>query len=584
MVIRHRNNRNKPKKTLDRLSILTIVIFIFASLIVIRLGDIQVLQHTFYGALAEGQHSLSEKLLPKRGEIYVRDQFMPDKLYPLAANKDYSLVYVVPTMVKDPEAIARALAPVLEMDEKEILPRLTKQDDLYEPIKHQVTDEKVEEIKKLNLAGIEFQVEDLRFYPEKNIGSHILGFYGYKDDQRVGQYGLEGYWEAQLAGQQGYLQAEKDAMGRWISIGTQMIKEAQDGNSLILTIDHTIQYEACKSLNEEVQKHGADGGSLIIMNPKTGAITAMCGSPDFDPNEYNKVEDINTFINPATFYIYEPGSVFKAITMAAALDLGKVSPDTTYTDEGSVQIGKYTIKNSDGKAHGVNTMTQVLEQSLNTGAIFAARQIGPENFEKYVKKFGFGVKSGIELNSEAQGDISTLASHKEIYMATSSFGQGISVTLLQLVDAFGAIANGGKLMKPYIVDEILKPNGFKVKTEPKLIREVISPKTAITLSAMLVNVVRNGHGQRAGVPGYFVAGKTGTAQVPKEDGVGYDPNHTIGSFCGFAPVADPKFVMCVKMDKPKDVQWAESSAAPLFGAMAKFMLNYYQVPPEEEVE
>lgn len=584
MVLRKKNSRNKQKKPLDRLSVLTIVIFIFATLIVIRLGDIQILQHPFYEVLAEGQHSLSEKLIPKRGEIYVRDKLTLDKLYPLAANKDYSLVYVMPKMVKDPEAVAKALASILEMEEKEILPRLTKQDDLYEPIKHQVPDEKVEEIKKYNFAGIEFQIESYRLYPEKNIGAHILGFYGFENDQRIGQYGLEGYWEKQLAGQAGYLQAEKDAQGRWISIGTKMLKEAQDGDSLVLTIDHAIQYEACKSLDEEVQKHGADGGSLIIMNPKTGAVLAMCGSPDFDPNNYNEVEDANIFLNPATFYIYEPGSVFKSITMAAALDLGLVTPTTTYEDKGFVEIGKYTIKNSDGEAHGVNTMTQVLEQSLNTGAIFAAEKVGPEQFEKYVKKFGFGEKTDIELNSEAQGNTSTLAQHKEIYMATSSFGQGISVTLLQLVNAFGVIANGGKLMKPYIVDEIIKPNGFRLKTEPKEIRQVISQKTATTLSAMLVSVVRNGHGKRAGVPGYFVAGKTGTAQVPKEDGPGYDPNHTIGSFCGFATVADPKFVMCVKMDKPKDVQWAESSAAPLFGEMAKFMLNYYGVAPEEEIE
>lgn len=579
-----KQKKKAAKQKFDRLNFLTIAIFILAGLIVFRLGDIQIFQHGFYTALAQGQHSLSEKLLPTRGEIYVKDQYGSDKLYPLAANKRYYLIYAVPKNVKNGELVAKQLSPLIEIEEKDILARLAKKDDLYEPLKHEIEEDVKNQIQNLNLAGIEWQPEDLRFYPEKNIGSHVLGFVGFQGDERLGQYGLEGYWEKELAGQVGFLQAEKDAQGRWITFGTKLLQEAQDGDSLVLTIDRTIEYEACKQLNAEVQKHGADGGSLIIMNPKTGAITAMCGSPDFDPNKYNEVEDVNTFLNPATFYIYEPGSVFKAITMAAALDMGKVTPTTTYNDEGSVQIGKYTIKNSDGKAHGINTMTQVLEQSLNTGAIFAARQIGPDNFEKYVKKFGFGQKTGIELNSEAQGDISTLAQHKEIYMATGSFGQGLSVTPLQLVTAFGAIANGGKLMKPYIVDEVIKPSGFKIKTEPKVIRSVISSQTATTLGAMLVNVVRNGHGQRAGVPGYFVAGKTGTAQVPKEDGVGYDPNHTIGSFCGFAPVSDPKFVMCVKMDKPKDVQWAESSAAPLFGAMAKFMLNYYQIPPEEEIE
>lgn len=583
-MVAFRHKRKKTEKKRDRISYLTIVVFIFAILIVIRLSDIQIFQHTFYTALAEGQHFLSEKLMPKRGEIFVHDRFNSQDLYPVAINRDYTLVYAVPKNVQNPEDTAKKLAEVLELDENELLPRLTKTNDLYEPIKHQVNDDKIKELEKLNLAGIEFQKETFRYYPEKNITSHILGFVGIADDKQVGQYGIEGYWENALAGQQGYLQAEKDATGRWISIGTRMLEEAKDGDSLVLTIDRNIQFEACKSLGEAVQKHGADGGSLIVMNPKTGAVLAMCGYPDFDPNNYGEVKDINTFINPATFYIYEPGSVFKAITMAAALDMGKVNPDTTYNDEGSVQIGKYTIKNSDGKAHGVNTMTQVLEQSLNTGAIFAARQIGPENFEKYVKRFGFGEKTSIELNSEAEGDISTLAQHKEIYMATASFGQGISVTPLQLVTAFGVIANGGKLVEPYIIDEIIKNNGTKVKTEPKIIREAISQKTATTLAAMLVNVVQNGHGKKAGVAGYFVAGKTGTAQIPKKDGPGYESDLTIGSFCGFATVSDPKFVMCVKIDKPRDVQWAESSAAPLFGDLAKFMLNYYGVPPEEDIE
>lgn len=580
----HQRISQKKTPKYDRLSILSMAIVVFSSLIIVRLADLQIFQHSFYSALAAGQHELSEKLLPKRGEIFVKDYKAPDKLYPLAVNKDYVFVYAEPSRVADPGAAARLLAPLLEMEEVDILARLSKANDLYEPLKHQVPDDKVEQIQGLKLKGIEFQNESYRFYPEKNIGAHILGFLGYQGDQKVGQYGLEGYWEKQLAGENGFLQAEKDAQGRWVTLGTKLLQEAKDGDNLTLTLDHTIQYEACKQLNAEVLKHGADSGSLIIMDPTSGAITAMCGSPDFDPNKYQEVENVNTFINPSTYYIYEPGSVFKVITMAAALDQGKVTPTTTYDDTGSVEIGKYTIKNSDLKANGIQTMTQVLEKSLNTGAIFAARSIGPEKFEDYVKKFGFGVKTGIEVSSEALGNITSLEQHKDLYMATASFGQGISVTPIQLIAAIGSIANDGKLMEPYLVDEVVKPDGTKIKTEPKVVRQVISSKTATTLGAMMVNVVQNGHGKAAGVPGYFVAGKTGTAQVPNENGPGYDPNHTIGTFCGFAPADNPKFVMCVKMDKPKDVQWAESSAAPLFGKMAQFMLNYYGIPPSEKVE
>ncbi len=586
-MVRKRNSntyRNKDKRSLDRIGYLRAGIFLFAGIIAMRLVDIQVFQHAFYEALAVDQHSLSERLMPKRGEIYVRDAAFPDQLYPVAVNKAYYLVYAEPKRVENPKAAAEALAPLLEVDEEEVLPRLEKENDLYEPLKRQVSEEAVEQIKALEIEGIEYQEEYYRYYPENNIGSHLLGFVGFRDDEKVGQYGVEEYWEQGLAGTQGYLQAEKDALGRWITFGAKLLEEAEDGEDLVLTVDHTIQYEACKRLNEAVQKHGADGGAVMIMDPKTGAVTAMCGSPDFDPNIYNEVEDINVYINPATYYIYEPGSVFKPFTMAAALNEGTVGPETTYEDTGSVQIGKYTIKNFDGQAHGINTMTQVLEKSLNTGVIFAARTIGPEKFEDYIKAFHFGETYGLQLNSEANGNISSLAKHQDLYMATGSFGQGLSVTLLQLTNAFGAIANGGKLMQPYVIDEIIDHDGFSQKTEPKELRQVITSKTATTLSAMLVNVVRNGHGTRAGVPGYFVAGKTGTAQVPKENGAGYDPNITIGSFCGFAPVDDPAFVMCVRINRPRDVQWAESSAAPLFGQLAQFMLNYYGIPPEEAVE
>lgn len=584
MVIRSRQRRHRERsKKYDRIDYLTAVIFIFAALITVRLADIQIFQHPFYEALAANQHELHEKLFPKRGEIFVRDKDNPDKLYPLAVNKSYYLVYAEPKRIEDVTTVTKALVSLLELEEDEVRSRLEKENDLYEPLKRQVTEEVVNEIRQLELTGIKFSEELHRYYPENNIGAHILGFVGYSVDTKIGRYGLEEYWETELAGEAGYLRAEKDAKGRWITFGTKLLEEAIDGDNLILSIDRSVQYEACKKLNEDVLKHGADGGSVVILDPHTGGVIAMCGSPDFNPNEYGEVEDANTYINPATFYIYEPGSVFKAITMAAALDKGAVSPNTTYEDTGSVKIGKYTIKNSDGKAHGVNTMTQVLEESLNTGAIFAARSIGPEVFESYVKKFGFGKKYGIELNSEAQGNISSLAEHKEIYLATGSFGQGLSVTLLQMTNAFGAIANGGKLMQPYIVSENVTPDGLTTKTEPTVIREVITPKTATTLGAMLVNVVQNGHGKRAGVPGYFVAGKTGTAQISKKDGVGYDPDFTIGSFCGFAPVDDPVFVMCVKIDKPRDVVWAESTAAPLFGHLAQFMLNYYGVPPEVDL-
>ena len=552
---------------------------VFVGIIVIRLFSLQVLQYGFYKALAEGQHSLYEKLFPTRGNVYMTEHGS-NALFPLATNEPLKLVYANPSQIKkDPEEVARDLAPILGMEQGVVYDRVSKQNDLYEPLKHAVRDADIQKIKALAITGIEFADEQVRMYPEGRYGSHLIGFLGYDGNARKGQYGIEGAFDAQLTGTVGSLQAEKDAAGRWIAIGSRTLIPAKNGDDIILTIDRAIEHEACAKLNEAVQQHGAESGSVVVMYPATGAILAMCGAPDFDPNNYTKVDDAKVYTNPAIYSQYEPGSVMKGITMAAALDRGAITPNTTYTDEGFVKIGGFTIKNSDELAHGVQTMTQVLEQSLNTGAIFAMRQIGPTTFASYLDKFGFGTKTGIELGGESAGDISALSLGKEIYAATASYGQGITVTPLQLASAFGAIANHGVLMKPYVVKEVRHADGTVTTTQSTKVRTVVSAQTATTVTAMLVNVVQNGHGKRAGVAGYYIAGKTGTAQIPRTDGPGYQSGVTIGTFAGFGPVESPKFVMVVRIDKPRDVQFAESSAAPLFGDLASFILHYFEVPP-----
>ncbi|MDP3043441.1 MAG: penicillin-binding protein 2 [bacterium] len=492
---------------------------------------------------------------------------------------------------------------------------LSKNDDPYEPIKQRVDEDTLKKLyavlasdenaaikpedleikndkiynnsageeKELKISGIAFVMESQRFYPEGRVGSHMLGFVGYAGDEKRGLYGLEGFFDNELYGEMGSIRGERAATGDMIIINDRQYNKPRNGSDLLLTVNRTIQFTACKKLNEAVLKHGADGGSVIIMNPKTGAILAMCSYPDYDPNNYEKEESAATYNNPAIFAQYEPGSIFKVMTMAMGLDQGKVTPSTAFNDTGSVKIANYNIENSDHKAYGNVTMTQVLEKSLNTGAIFVAKQVGNDKFNQYIKNFGFGEKSGIELEGESAGDIKNLTEekiNKDLYAATASFGQGIAVTPLQMAAAFGAIANGGVLMKPYLVKEIIAADGVKIKTEPKQIRRVISERAAMLLGGMMVNVVENGHGKRAGVKGYYVGGKTGTAQIPKKDGRGYEENAHIGSFAGFAPVDDPVFVMITRIDNPRDVEWAESSAAPLFGELAEFILNYYQVPKE----
>lgn len=500
---------------------------------------------------------------------------------------------------------------------KTYLEILTKKNDPYEPIKKKVDEEtlirmysliaskegieisendlKIKEgkifrkyingeEKELVLDGISYVMATYRFYPENNIGSHILGFTSSASEDQEGNYGLEGFFNEELLGKYGSIKTERGADRNVIIVNDREYIEPEKGVDLVLTINRSIQFFICNKLDESAERHGADGGSIIVMEPETGAIIAMCSWPNFDPNKYEDVEDIKIYNNPVIFDQYEPGSIFKSITMAAALDQGRITPETLYNDEGQVMVDGWPkpIKNSDCDTHGgwgeVN-MNIVLEESLNTGAIFAMRQIGAEIFSKYVKDFGFGEKTGIELETENAGDIKNLTGKKiqEIYAATASFGQGITVTPLQMISAYNAIANGGILMKPYIVKEIIHSDGTKDITKPTQLRRVISQKAATLVSGMMVNVVEGGHAKNASVEGYWIGGKTGTAQVASSDSRGYG-SKTMHTFVGFAPADEPVFVMLVKLDDPKDVSFSASSAAPLFGEIAEFLLNYYQVP------
>ena len=556
---------------------------IAAALLILRLGYLQISQYGMYSLYASDQHELASKLLPVRGQILVRDRG-DGQLHPLATNRVSWQVYAVPKDMKDPVNEAHQLAAILSLSDADTVTKITKRaDDPYESLAKDVDADTLAKIQELKLPGVGWVKSTARLYPEKMMGGQLVGFVGADPEgMMIGKYGLEKAFETQLAGTVGQLQGEKDAGGRQLTIGQTTLVQAKNGSDVVLTIDRSVQYKACDLVHKAVQKHGADQGSIVVMDPQTGAIIAACSSPDFDPSEYGKVKDLGVLNNPVTLGAYEPGSIFKAFTLGAALDAGKISPNTTYVDKGVEEIDRFKIKNSDGKAHGLTTMTQVLDESLNTGTIFVQRQLGKESFRQYMEAFGFGKKTDIELTPEAKGNISSLTKKGDIFAATGSFGQGITTTPIQLIAAYGALANGGKLMRPYIVDELIHADGTHEQTKPQVVAQPISPRASRLISGMLVSVVENGHGKRAGVPGYWVAGKTGTAQVPGPGGA-YLKDVNIGSFAGFAPASDPKFVMLVKLDRPRDVEWAESSAGPLFGEMARFLLSYYQIPPERPI-
>jgi stage V sporulation protein D (sporulation-specific penicillin-binding protein) len=556
---------------------LTVLLFLCFFAIVLRLANLQLAQGEEYRLQADGQRVSVRTLEPVRGEIKISDRFSGQPST-VATSIEKPLIYANPSGMTDREAVAKILAPLLEISEQEILDKTQDSSKKYVVLKRRLTDELKKQIEDMKLAGIAFDTETLRFYPEGPFLSQLLGFVGYKDDIKTGLYGIEQAFNEYLLGKPGTLAQERAASGAWIFGSRRDQVEAEDGGSILLTIDKTIQFKAESVIKEAVEKHSADSGSIIIMDPKTGAILAMATYPTFDPNEYSKVDDPIVYSNQTTMGAYEPGSIFKPLTMAAAINEGKVGPNTTYNDAGEVNIDGYTIKNSDDKAYGTQTMTQALEKSLNTGMIFAKNSIGNKTFGEYIARFKFGEKTGIEV-PESAGDLSNLDGNIAVNFHTASFGQGLSVTPVQMLRAYGALANGGKMMQPFVVLGKIGSDGKLIEHSPQQAGQPITAQTASTVAAMLVNVVENGHGKRAGVKGYYVAGKTGTAQVARKDGRGYEENNNIGSFAGFAPVDDPRFVMLVRVNHPRTVSFAESTAAPAFGTMAQFLLQYYGVPP-----
>jgi len=641
-------NRSVNKVNNNRLRLVVAIVFLLMGSIIYKLYSVQISQFDMYTAMASSQHQVYSKLVPERGKIFfgAREQNGGEKLYPLATNKDFAEVFIIPSEVAYPAVMAEKLynffdKPKLEAELKaknatgteiviatstrealiaKYLKKTDKPGDPYEPLASKLDSEKLIELysylsgdasdilspakvtpeelelklgrlvyknnpgQEFTITGLGFDSQPYRFYPEDELASQLLGFVTYDGDgEGHGKYGLEEFFNEELFGKYGSLKTEKGASGNVMIVNNREYIEPETGNDIVLTIDRNIEFFACQKLQESVDKHGASGGTVIIMNPKTGAIIAMCSVPNFNPNNYKEVSDIAYYNNPAVFYQYEPGSVFKTITMAISIDQGKISPTTTYEDKGQIMIEGWPkpIKNSDFSTHGphgVVDMTSVLDNSLNTGAIFAMNQVGPKIFADYVKKFGFGEKTGIELGSESSGNINNLLKNKvrEIDAATASFGQGLAVTPLQMLIPYQVIANKGMMMKPYIVKTIIRANGLKEETSPKQSGRIISERTAATVSAMLVNVVENGHSKKAALDGYYIGAKTGTAQVATIGG--YSTDQYIHTFIGIAPIENPAFVMLTKIDKPKDVQYAEGSALPLWKDIADFILNYYAIP------
>ena len=583
------NNRSGERGTEARLpaagrvGALLIFVFVVGMVSVARLYVLQVDDHEKWSQEADGQHSLSADIFPSRGEIFFREG---DTIYPAAVNREYPLLYVVPRDVTEPARTAEALAGITGVPVEEVLAKLADRDDPFESIKKRLSEEEVRRIRELDMPGVRFLKEYSRYYPGNGLASQVVGFVSTKDGGgEVGRYGVEASQDELLRGKQGKVIQARDAAGRWISTSDRDLVSSEEGPDIVLSIDQVMQHEVEEILRKAIEKHGADGGTIIVMDPSTGKILSMASSPGFNPNEYAKTEDYSRFLNLAVSQTYEPGSIMKPITMAIGIEDGKVAPGTEFVDPCAISEAGYVIRNAEEKCYGRSTMTKVLEESINTGVIFVERLVGNARFAEYLDRFGFGRKTGVELPAELAGNMKTLDDpRRNIQFFTAAFGQGVTTTPLQMISAYQVLANEGVLMRPSIIEKYMYADGREQRVEPIEVRRVVSEETAALMGDMLENVVLNGHGKRAAVPGYRVGGKTGTAQVAKKGEKGYDDGLTIGSFVGYAPIDAPKFVVLSKIDNPKDVIWAESSAAPVFGDVMKFLLSYAQVEPTEEIK
>lgn len=535
---------------------------IFYIVLVFQLYDLQFNKNAFYEAKAESQQIASGVLQPNRGTVYIIDK--NGNRIPAILNKEFNLIYAVPQEVSDPDIASLNISKALDLSQPDVRQKLGKKNDLYEVLKFKASQDEVDTVKKLGIRGIYIKKQVGRYYPLGTLASHVLGYVSPVNEAEKketghgekGRYGIEKQFNDDLAGTLGVVKGDR-------------VEYPRDGRDITLTIDRNIQAQGEEIIKKLVDEWGAESGSVIVQEPQTGKILAMGNYPTFDPNNYGEAE-MKNFINQSVQSVYEPGSVMKPITMAAGIDAGKITPDTAYNDTGSVTLNKRTIKNWDLKAYGRMTMTGVIENSLNVGTVFAQRTMGNEIFKDYfINKFSFGEPTGIALPGERDGNLTALREGKDVNYATAAFGQGIAITPLKMVSAISAIANHGMLMKPLITEE----------EQPQEVRRVVSSDTAGKVAEMMVSAVYVN--KLAEIPKYQVAGKTGTAYVPNFGGKGYSDD-VVNTYEGFAPAHNPRFVILIKIERPKGAPLAGQTVVPAFKELAQYILNYYNIAPDKQ--
>jgi len=554
---------NKPGITHNRIRVIVGIIPVITAIVLIRLFYWMVLRGPELQTKSDRQHQTVTVLKAKRGDILDKDGGV------LAGTKNlYHLFVYKPqlTISKNDliEQLLNSISPdqeaSTEADLRNYLQGRLSLSSNWISLKHYLTSEEKQLIESQRIAGLGFEDEYVRYYPESSMAAQILGFVGQDAaGQEQGYFGLEGYFDRLLKGREGKIRTEKDGQGNPILIGNYQFLHAVEGKPIKTTIDKKIQYLSENILKEGIEKYGAVAGNVIVMEVKTGKIRAMASFPNYDPGKFSEF-DKTSYKSPIAGDLFEPGSIFKPLVMAAALNEKVLTPQTKCDIcSGPIQIGKYAIKTWDEKYHPNSTMSEVIVNSDNTGMVFAANKLGANKFSEYLKKYGLGKKTRIEIQEEVTGVVKDGKNYGDIDLATNSFGQGIAITPIQMIAAINTIANGGNYIGPTLEEE---------KTGET--RSVLSREAVTDITQIMIMAVQSGEAKWAKPAGISIAGKTGTAQIPIEGH--YDPDKTIASFVGFFPTENPRYTMLVSLREPQTSQWGSETAAPLWFSLAKQLL------------
>jgi cell division protein FtsI/penicillin-binding protein 2 len=558
---------SKEKK--ERITFLFILFIVFYFLLIYRLYNIQVIQSNKFEEIAQQEHLTSFSIEGERGNIYDRN------LKKLVVNVNVQSLFAIPPKIENPREAALKISLILNLETKEVLDKLNQKRP-FVWIKRKLNETEVEEIKKLNLEGLDFLKESKRFYPKQYLASNLMGFVGI-DNQ--GLEGLELFFDQELKGLPGLVVLERDASGDEIPLSIKELNTHRDGNSIVLTIDEFIQYITEEALDKAFQKYKAKAGVAIVVEPKTGEVLAIAVRPSYDPNYFNKYA-LDLWRNLAITNTYEPGSTFKIVTIATALEEGVVKLDDQFYCKGWTNYNGHIFH--DIHQHGSQNLTDIVKNSCNVGVIQVGTRLEQKVFEKSIRRFGFGTLTEINLPGEVNGLIRSSKDWSKISLASISIGQEISITPIQLIMAISAIANRGTLMKPLIVKEILDSNQNSVKVfKPKAVRQVVSVETALTMTKILEQVVIDGTGMEAKLDEYQVAGKTGTGQIFDFATGKYSNSAYTSLFVGYVPAENPKISILILLDQPKGSYYGGTVAAPVFKEIASKVLPYLSIPPNQ---